>query len=485
VRRASDRLGLVRSERVDADCIIVGLRCAGAPLALALRRAGVKVVALERDDLFTDQPFSTHAIQPYGMRLLDRLGLGDAVRALAPRARGLRMQAEDAFVQIDLADGARDARCPRRLKLDPVLQRAVVEAGVDVRPRSTVVDLLRDERRVLGVRVREAGGREHELRAPLVVGADGRHSTIARLVGAPAYVEDASANGAYWAYFEETPLFSRDPRYDWGMCIHMEGDGVRAVFQTDSGLLLMVGLARRDSLAAWRRDPDGTLLAYLRAGSMTAPLLEGSRQASQTIGLTALRYFFKQPVGPGWALVGDAGLHLDPTPGLGISDAFRDALALADAIVDGSSFGFERYWRRRDADSIGLYRMAIDMGSPGYNNPFTRMIYRRVQASPAMRARMVRLIDREGRPQDLLPPGRLAAWLASEVARGRIGSFRGFGRTLRSALRTAGEQRRFDRALAAQPLASAHGAGMMRTEPTTWSETESKRPSGTSPTAAT
>jgi hypothetical protein len=179
---------------------------------------------------------------------------------------------------------------------------------------------------------------------------------------------------------------------------------------------------------------------------------EGSRQASAAIGLAALRYFFKQPVGRGWALVGDAGLHLDPTPGLGISDA---------------------YWRRRDADSIGgLYRMAIDMGTPGYNNPFTRMIYRRVQGSPTMRARMMRLIDREGRPQDLLPLGRLMGWLVSEAARGRFSSFRGFGRTLGSALRTADEQRRFDRVLAAldgPELASARPAAMMRAEPTTWS----------------
>jgi 2-polyprenyl-6-methoxyphenol hydroxylase-like FAD-dependent oxidoreductase len=47
------------------------------------------------------------------------------------------------------------------------------------------------------VRVREAGsGRASRA----VVGADGRNSTIARLVGAPAAVEDTSANGAYWAY---------------------------------------------------------------------------------------------------------------------------------------------------------------------------------------------------------------------------------------------------------------------------------------------
>ena len=95
----------------DADCIVVGLRCAGAPLALALHRAGIKVIAVERDELYTDQPFSTHAIAPYGMRMLDQLGLGDAVRALAPRAPAIRMQVEDAYLQVDLSDDASTHAC--------------------------------------------------------------------------------------------------------------------------------------------------------------------------------------------------------------------------------------------------------------------------------------------------------------------------------------------------------------------------------------
>ena len=408
----------------------------------------MKVIAVERDELYTDQPFSTHAIAPYGMRMLDQLGLGDAVRALAPRAPAIRMQVEDAYLQVDLSDDAHDARSPRRLKLDPVLQRAVVAAGVDVRPRTSVVGLVRDADRVAGVRVRDGAG-EHEIRAPLVVGADGRNSSVARLVGAPAYVEDTSPHGAYWAYFEETPLFSSDPRYDWGMCIHMKGDGARAVFQTDSGLLLMAGLAHVDALQPWRRDPDAALNAYLRAGALTGPLLEGSRQVSPAIGLAGLRFFVKQPVGPGWALVGDSGLHLDPTPGLGITDAFRDAIALAKAIVDGSDLALQKYWRRRDADSIGLYRMAADMGSVGYNSPFTRMIYRRSQASAAMRARLLSVLDRECRPQDMLPLGRLIGWLFSEACHGRFESFSGFGRTLRGALGLGREQARFDRELTA------------------------------------
>ena len=426
---------------------MVGLRCAGAPLALLLRRAGVKVIALARDDLYTDQPFSTHGIQPFGMRLFDQIGLGGAIRALAPAAPAIRMQVEDDYLQVDLRDGKHHACCPRRLALDPVLQRAVVDAGVDVRPRTIVVGLIRDGDRVVGVRVRDRSG-ERELRAPLVVGADGRNSIVARLVGAPAYVEDSSPNGAYWAYFEESPLFSSDPRYDWGMCIHMQGDGARAVFQTDSGLLMMIGLARGHALAPWRRDPDAALLAYLRAGTMTGPLLEGARQLAPAIGLIGLKFFMKQPVGPGWALVGDSGLHLDPTPGLGITDAVRDAITLAEAILDGGGRAFERYWRRRDADSIGLYRMAADMGSEGYNSPLLQMIYRRSQMSAVMRARLLAVLDRELRPQDLLPLPRLIGWLALEAMSGRFRSFSGLGRAFRNASTVVREQTAYDRKLA-------------------------------------
>ena len=45
--------------------------------------------------------------------------------------------------------------------------------------------------------------------------------------------------------------------------------------------------------------------------------------------------FFRRPYGPGWALVGDAGYHKDPILAQGISDAFRDAELLAEAIDAG------------------------------------------------------------------------------------------------------------------------------------------------------
>jgi len=119
-------------------------------------------------------------------------------------------------------------------------------------------------------------------------------------VRASAYVESITPNGLYWSYFEKTPVFDQDPRFDWGACIHMEGDEVRAVFQTDSNLLLLAGGGRQDLVKGWGRDPKGHLLAHLRRGRLTGPLLEGSRMVSRPVGMLSGRYFMKQAVGPGW-----------------------------------------------------------------------------------------------------------------------------------------------------------------------------------------
>jgi len=451
---------------LDADVIVVGFRCAGVPLALGLHRAGVKVIALEREAFFSDQPISTHAIQPYGMKLLDRVGLGDVVRDLAPPNSGFRFQVEDSYMQIDLDGVERDSRSPRRSVLDPALQRSALAAGVEARDRTAVIGLLRDGDRVTGVRVRN-GDAEYEIRARLVVGCDGRHSTVAKLVGAPTYLESTSPHGLFWSYFEKSPLFDTDPRYDWGACIHIEGSEARAVFQTDSGLLLMAGGGRVDVVRGWRSDPTTALRDHLAAGSLTAPLLEGCRMIAPPIGQLSLHFFMKRAVGLGWALVGDSGLHIDPTPGLGITDAIRDAIALTDAVVDGSERALLLYWRRRDADSIGLYHFAGDMGSDGYNNGLTRMLFRRAQGDPAMRQRMYRMMDRELRPQDMIPPAKLLGWMLAEGLAGRFDPWRAFGRTLRFGRTIERQQRILDRALAAAERGAADDAPPVLDSPRT------------------
>jgi 2-polyprenyl-6-methoxyphenol hydroxylase-like FAD-dependent oxidoreductase len=87
------------------------------------------------------------------------------------------------------------------------------------------------------------------------------------------------------------------------------------------------------------------------------------------MGTADVPNFFRKPWGPGWALVGDAGYMKDPTTGLGIADAFRDAGLLAralDAVLAGHAPADEAlaaYQSERDAAALPMYEVTLQMAS--------------------------------------------------------------------------------------------------------------------------
>jgi flavin-dependent dehydrogenase len=82
---------------------------------------------------------------------------------------------------------------------------------------------------------------------------------------------------------------------------------------------------------------EGNFLATLDLAPSLAERVRTGKQEGRLLGTASLPGFFRKPYGPGWALVGDAGLHVDPITASGISNAFRDADLLATAIHDGLS----------------------------------------------------------------------------------------------------------------------------------------------------
>ena len=80
------------AHRARYDVVIVGARCAGATLATFLARAGASVLLLDKDRLPSDQILSTHTIHPPGLDVLDEVGVGDAVRAVAPPTHIVRLR---------------------------------------------------------------------------------------------------------------------------------------------------------------------------------------------------------------------------------------------------------------------------------------------------------------------------------------------------------------------------------------------------------
>ena len=125
----------------------------------------------------------------------------------------------------------------------------------------------------------------------------------------------------------------------------------------------------------WKDDIGGHLQRGLAEWPTTESLvLSGRGPVTRPVGLMKGTSFFRTPVGKGWALVGDAGLHKDPTPGYGITDALRDAKALSRAMLDGREAALDVYWRERDVHSVPLYANAKAMGSLGYANPFNELV---------------------------------------------------------------------------------------------------------------
>lgn len=403
----------------DFDVIIVGGRVAGASLAAMLAQAGISVLVVDADVAGTDQIMSTHTIHPPGGDVLDELGVGAEVRAISPLSRVMRLQQDSAVLDIHHEEG-RGELCPRRDRLDGLLQQRAVEAGAEFQDHCRVVDLLWDDDRVVGVRTNR-DGTETEVRGGLVVGADGRHSSVAKLVAAEEYFGYDNPRFAYWAYWDAPALWHEGTDFvGFDFYVGQIGLGSHFIFQTDNDQLLMASVPPLNELPTWRDDPMHHYLSDLRAHPVLGPLVDGGEPDSKIRGTVRERYFFRQSAGPGWALLGDAGHHKDPHLGDGITDALLQAKELATAIVDGSDDALERYWRSRDLDYYELFRFAEEQGDARAVSALDRLFFEHVNSAPTLQARLRDIFERRRSPYDVVSPLTMLGWLGGAAVRANI-----------------------------------------------------------------
>jgi 2-polyprenyl-6-methoxyphenol hydroxylase-like FAD-dependent oxidoreductase len=116
-----------------------------------------------------------------------------------------------------------------------------------------------------------------------------------------------------------------------------------------------------------RADIEGGFLEAAALAPSLAERMRTGRRAERFFGTGDLPFFFRRPHGPGWALVGDAGAHKDPITAQGISDAFRDAELLAEAVDDGLGGrrpldeALAEYERRRNEAALPLYEFTHEL----------------------------------------------------------------------------------------------------------------------------
>ena len=402
--------------RPDFDIVVVGARCAGAALGTFAARAGARVLLLDRDRMPSDQVLSTHQVHPRGMDVLDELGVGDDVRARAPASPRIRLVKGDAAVDLRFTAG-RAEFCPRRKRLDGLLQAAAVAAGAELRDRTRVDDVVFEGERAAGVRTQGHDGARTTIRAALVVGADGRHSRVARQVGAQEYLGYDAPRAIYWGYWNAPAAWYGDD-YPFDMYLG-HGRHIRVIFQTDDDQLLIAGVPPVDEAAAWRREPLAALRASLAANPVTGPLIEGRDPDGKVRGTFRERYFFRRGAGPGWALVGDAGHHKDFVVGDGITEALLQARSLAAAIARQSDPALVQWWRERDLEALPPYYWGQDEGKVAPPGVLEAAVLRRVSRRPALARRMVRVPERQSSPYDALPLPVILAALAGCLLRGQ------------------------------------------------------------------
>jgi flavin-dependent dehydrogenase len=360
------------------DVIVVGTRVAGASTAMLLARRGLNVLAVDRA-AFPSDTLSTHQVQVPGVARLARWGLLDRlVAAGTPATRRVRFDPGPVVLEgrMPRIDGVDALYSPRRRILDSLLVDAAREAGAEVRERFAVDELVFDGRRVIGIRGRERGGRPVRETARLVIGADGRHSAVAKAVRATAYHERPARSIAYYSYWAGVPVGGGEMYSRPGRMI--------GAWPTNDGLLMTYVAAPASEFPAFRADPEGSVLRSLDLAGDLGQRVRAGERADKVFGTADLQNRFHEPDGPGWALVGDAGLVMDPITGQGITDAFRDAELLTDAVIAGLDGRSTRaaHQAQRDEAALPMYELTTDMASFTPLRPEQRLLLEALAGRP-------------------------------------------------------------------------------------------------------
>lgn len=309
------------------DAIVVGARCAGAPTAMLLARRGRRVLLCDRG-AFPSDTVSNGAFNAPGPLYLKRWGLLD--RLIAAGVPPITVGVHHGIGGDDRTDYRRAMYAPTRRLLDHLLVTAAVEAGAELRERFTVTDIVVEDGWITGVQG-VVGNRSVVERGRIVVGADGRHSTIARAVRAREYDRVLMEGGGVYAYFENVPASGFEfwiGEAGWAM-IAPSNDGLTHVGTYVFNPAGQKAMAATMTLAG---PPQERFERVLNGYPELRDRVAAGRRRTQLVAHSDAPAFFREAFGPGWALVGDAGFHQGPWNGYGMSHAFRDADRLAIAI---------------------------------------------------------------------------------------------------------------------------------------------------------
>jgi len=317
------------TEKISARCCIAGGGPAGMMLGYLLARAGVNVLVLEKHGDFL-RDFRGDTIHPSTLELMHELGLLDEFLKL-PHQKVDELTAQVGEVRLTIADFRHlPTRCgfvalmPQWDFLNFLAEKAARYPNFNLMMQAEVTGLIEESGRVVGVRAKTANG-EIEVRADLIVGADGRSSIVREKAGLPVQ-EFGAPMDVLWFRLRRT---AADPAATMGRF-----DSGRIFIALNRGDYWQCGyVIAKGQFEEMRRQPFATFRAAI---VLLAPYVGDSVQELRgwddvkllTVRVDRLLEWFRS----GLLCIGDAAHAMSPVGGVGINLAIQDAVAAANVL---------------------------------------------------------------------------------------------------------------------------------------------------------
>lgn len=367
---------------VRVGACIVGGGPAGLMLGLLLAKRGAEVVVLEGHETF-DREFRGEVLQPSTAHLLDELGLLEYIKAQPHsllEAGKIRLNGKEAgafaFSRIS-PEYPYAIWMPQPIFLDALLRKAGPFPSFQCWMGARVTKLVEENGRVVGVSGLRHGNDPFEVRADVVVGADGRHSTVARL-GRFSVAYEHHDFDVIWFTIAQPP--------GWSSTFYISMGKVRGLMlpkyphHIQAGVILPTGEWRR-----WRQDGVAAVAERIRRFD---PIFTGFadqlRDFTPFFPLEGVIRLIDDWARDGLLLVGDAAHTMSPAGAIGVNVAIATAAVAAQQIFPRlghgpiAAEGLRAVQRLRIEDVRTLHRLQLTaqrvLLGQGSGNPVVRWL---------------------------------------------------------------------------------------------------------------